>query len=119
MGETARDEKLIAFFGGKRCTTPSPKNRRAAPQIDRHIENGAFENADKLCLRMRRPLKMQAPYGASAHGKRLIILNKVAAYAKHSEIPAAERLHDVSAMIAKLLRLQLPGSQAALQRMSP
>jgi hypothetical protein len=66
VGEADRHEQLLALLCRKLGGDPAAVARRAAADVDRHVEDAAAHTADELRLPVRRRLKMQAAQHARA-----------------------------------------------------
>ena len=62
MGESARHEKLQVIVGGQLNGHVLAVSGGAAPYVDRHIKNGAFDASDEFCLGERGPLEVQSAH---------------------------------------------------------
>ena len=64
VGEALRDPELPLVLGGEHLAQPAPAGRRAAPQVDGHVEDLAADHPHQLPLRLRQLVVEAAQHAA-------------------------------------------------------
>ena len=104
MRKARGDHQLAPILKTQLDPEPAPIGRRAAPDIDRHVEQNPSPTAHQLGLRMGWCLKMQPPHRADLGRQGVIILNEIKRDPLRRQLVAAIGLGKKAPRITKTRR---------------